>query len=94
VFLGRYDFSLPDTFMNGGLRPLRNPIPHGTFEQRNAGFLFLSAAQAATGGAAVVYLADPSVGPGAIAARAFVMIEEHRKISRRAFHKCGRPGSG
>ncbi len=26
VFLGRYDFSLPDTFMNGGLRPLRNPI--------------------------------------------------------------------
>ena len=25
-FLGRYDFSLPDTVMNGGLRPLRNPI--------------------------------------------------------------------
>lgn len=24
-FLGRYDFSLPDTVMNGGLRPLRNP---------------------------------------------------------------------
>lgn len=24
-FLGRYDFSLPDTIMNGGLRPLRNP---------------------------------------------------------------------
>ena len=22
----RYDFSLPDTVMNGGLRPLRNPI--------------------------------------------------------------------
>ena len=25
-FLGRYDFSLPDTVLNGGLRPLRNPI--------------------------------------------------------------------
>jgi len=25
TFLGRYDFSLPDTVMNGGLRPLRNP---------------------------------------------------------------------
>ena len=24
-FLGRYDFSLPDTVMNGGLRPLRKP---------------------------------------------------------------------
>ena len=24
-FLGRYDFSLPDTVRNGGLRPLRNP---------------------------------------------------------------------
>ncbi len=24
-FLGRYDFSLPDTVLNGGLRPLRNP---------------------------------------------------------------------
>ena len=24
-FLGRYDFSLPDAVMNGGLRPLRNP---------------------------------------------------------------------
>jgi len=24
-FLGRYDLSLPDTVMNGGLRPLRNP---------------------------------------------------------------------
>jgi len=24
-FFGRYDFSLPDTVMNGGLRPLRNP---------------------------------------------------------------------
>jgi len=24
-FLGRYDISLPDTVMNGGLRPLRNP---------------------------------------------------------------------
>jgi TnpA family transposase len=24
-FLGRYDFSLPDTVMNGGLRPLKNP---------------------------------------------------------------------
>jgi TnpA family transposase len=24
-FLGRYDFSLPDTVMNGGLRPLTNP---------------------------------------------------------------------
>jgi Rrf2 family protein len=23
--IGRYDFSLPDTVMNGGLRPLRNP---------------------------------------------------------------------
>jgi hypothetical protein len=25
TFLGRYDFSLPDTVMDGGLRPLRNP---------------------------------------------------------------------
>ena len=33
----------------------------------------------ATGGAVVVNLADPSVGPGAIAARAFVVIEEHWK---------------
>jgi TnpA family transposase len=24
-FLGRYDFSLPDTVLDGGLRPLRNP---------------------------------------------------------------------
>jgi hypothetical protein len=24
-FLGRYDFSLPDTVMNGDFRPLRNP---------------------------------------------------------------------
>lgn len=24
-FLGRYDFSLPDTVRNGGLRPLRKP---------------------------------------------------------------------
>jgi hypothetical protein len=24
-FLGRHDFSLPDTVRNGGLRPLRNP---------------------------------------------------------------------
>jgi len=24
-FLGRYDFSLPDAVLNGGLRPLRNP---------------------------------------------------------------------
>jgi hypothetical protein len=24
-FLGRYDFSLPDTVLNGGLRPPRNP---------------------------------------------------------------------
>ena len=24
-FLGRYDFPLPDTVLNGGLRPLRNP---------------------------------------------------------------------
>ena len=24
-FLGRYDFSLPDTVTNGDLRPLRNP---------------------------------------------------------------------
>jgi TnpA family transposase len=24
-FLGRYDFSLPDTVVDGGLRPLRNP---------------------------------------------------------------------
>ena len=24
-FFGRYDFSLPDTVVNGGLRPLRNP---------------------------------------------------------------------
>lgn len=24
-FLGQYDFSLPDTVLNGGLRPLRNP---------------------------------------------------------------------
>ena len=24
-FLGRYDFSLPDTVVNGGLRALRNP---------------------------------------------------------------------
>ena len=33
----------------------------------------------ATGGAVVVNLADPSVGPGTIAARAFVVIEEHWK---------------
>ena len=25
LFLGRYDFSLPDTVRNSGLRPLRNP---------------------------------------------------------------------
>ena len=24
-FLGQYDFSLPDTVLDGGLRPLRNP---------------------------------------------------------------------
>ncbi len=24
-FLGRYDFSLPDTVLNGGLRPLMKP---------------------------------------------------------------------
>ena len=24
-FLGRYDFSLPETVTKGGLRPLRNP---------------------------------------------------------------------
>ncbi len=30
-FLGRYDFSLPDTVLNGGLRPLRNPNSAGEF---------------------------------------------------------------
>ena len=35
----------------------------------------------AAGGAVVVNLTDPSIGPCAIAARAFVMIEEHRKTS-------------
>ena len=30
-FLGRYNFSLPDTVMNGGLRPLINPTSAGDF---------------------------------------------------------------
>src|SRR5271170_3020201 len=30
-FLGRYDFALPETVANGGLRPLRNPTSEGDF---------------------------------------------------------------
>src|SRR5271168_2243913 len=31
IFLGRYDFALPETVANGGLRPLRNPTSEGDF---------------------------------------------------------------
>jgi hypothetical protein len=31
-FLERYDFSLPDTVVNGGLRPLRNPTSAWAFQ--------------------------------------------------------------
>jgi hypothetical protein len=48
----------------------------------------------AASGAVVVSLTDPSVGPNAIAARAFVTIEEHRKTSRRGLPHMRKAGPG